>query len=735
MSQLHLPARADRARLFLLLATGSLLAFATAARAATDTAVAGGATVDEVVVTAERHATNLEDTPIAISAFGARDLEVRRIDSLRDLAGQIPNFSIARVNISYTTQIYQLRGIGETDPIQEPVVAVYVDDVYQPRQIGSMLDLNDIQSIEVLRGPQGTLYGRNSSAGALRVLTNEPGKVFHTVESITYGSYDDLEARALVSGPLGQDLTASLSYVHHQRDGIDHDPTLGYDVNRIHLDSVRAKLRWTPGRWDFEGILTGMLDRSDTRAYIPVVQPGGGFSADTSYSAVPPLQHLNQAGGSLRALYNLTDHLKLKSITAYGGFDLNPVNYDNSGAAALIQKNLIHYNDQYVTQEIQFNGDFGNITFNTGFFYIHERFYVDRDGFSRRNALPTDPVANPANYLFLQAHNITSTNSYAVYGEAAWKLTSRLTLTGGLRVTIETKRFVFNNSNIDLQGDILSPQIDRTGAVVAGVASHTWSALTPKVSLAYKWTPDLLTYATFSEGFKSGGYDNRATLLSVAVLGFNPEHVDSYEAGLKDEFFAHRLRTNLALFYNEYKDLQVSSYIPQYLASVRGNAGAAHSEGVELEGSAKPVDRVTLQGSVGYLYAVYDTYLNAGGPGVNANGNPLINAPRWTLQGGVGYDLPIHIPGALRLAIDANWASKAYSSALARPQDLYPEQGYLNANLTWTSPDARWSATLSGKNILNSQKPVASSYTPSVGIWYYNFPDPATVTFTLKYQL
>ncbi len=701
-----------RSRRSALVIGASFLALASAARAQTEPAAnavaAAAATsvgVDEVVVTAQRRETNLQKTPIAISAFGSKILQDRGIKSIRDLAGQIPNFSIARANISYTTQTYSLRGVGETDPIQEPVVAVYVDDVYQPRQIGSMLDFNDIQRVEVLRGPQGTLYGRNSSAGALRVITNEPTAIFHTSDSLTYGSYNDFEARALVSGPLlGDSLTGSLSYLHHQRAGITHDPTLGYNVNRIFLDSARAKLRWTSGKWDVEGVLNVLRDRSDARSYIPVTQPGGAKATRTSYSEVPPYQHLDQISGSVRAIYALDDHLKVKSISSYGGFDLNPVNYDNDGQAALIQKNLIHYNDQYLTEELQLNGDYGFVNFTSGFFYLHERFFVERDGYSRKNASPTNPLTTPSNYTFLRAHNITDTDSYAVFGEANWRLTSKLTLTTGVRETLETKKFVFNNSTLNLAGQVVAPQIDTFGHLVVGQAHHTWTAFTPKVSLSYQWTPEVMQYVTYSEGFKSGGFDNRATRLDLAETPFNPETVDSYETGLKSELFDHRFRANLALFYNQYKNLQVSFTdvsIPGS-PSVRGNAGQAHTEGVELETDTRLTDALSLQASGGYQFAVYDKYLNNTGIGSNANGHPLINAPRWTVSGGLTYEVPLHVYGSLRFSVDGEWTSAAYSSALERPQDRYPAQGFLNAALTWTSDDTHWAAIVSGKNILDT---------------------------------
>jgi iron complex outermembrane receptor protein len=716
-----------------LLLFGSSLTIAGAAHAAEPTASADSAApaVEQVIITAERRATDLQKTAIAISAFGPQVLADRKIDNIRDLSGQIPNLSISRVTISHTTQTYALRGVGEADPIQEPVLAVYVDDVYIPRQIGSMVEFNDLERIEVLRGPQGTLYGRNSSAGALRIITRDPGQGLRAKAEVGLGNYGAVDVRALIEGPLVADkLSGSLSYIHHKRDGVTFDPTLNHDVNRIDVDAFRAKLRWTPtGRLDAQLTVNALRDRSDTRSYVPVNQPGGAFRKDRSYSEVEPVQDLDQISGSLRVQYDISEHLKLKTITAYGGFNLNPVAYDNDGQAALIQKNLIHYNDQYATQEVQLNGDFGDVTFTSGLFYLHERFFVQRDGYSRRNALPSDPVTAPGSYGFARAHNITNTDAYAVFGEASWKATDRLSLTGGLRWTNEEKDFVFDNKVLNLVGQVV-------GQSIAGQSDKTFSAITPKVSVQYQWTDDVLQYATWSKGFKSGGFDNRATRLDLASRPFAPENVDSYETGLKTDLLDRRVRLNLAAFYNDYKDLQVSYSDPAYPGnSIRGNAGKAHTYGVELEGDARPTERLGLQASAGYLFAVYDKYRNAGGVGVNADGHRLLNSPRWSLSGGLTYDVPVEVPGSLRLGLNAQWQSKAYFNALQRPQDAAPAQGFLNGSLTWTSPDPHWAVQLSGRNLLNSDKPVSATYTPSTGVYYRNYPDPRTFLVTLKYAL
>ena len=676
----------------------------------------------EIIVTAERRATDLQKTAIAISAFTPERLEERNITSVRDLAGQVPNLFVARTSISHTTQTFSLRGVGESDPIQEPVLAVYVDDVYVPRQIGSMSEFVDLERVELLRGPQGTLYGRNSSAGALRIITRDPDDTTHVTAETGYGSFKDVQVRALVSGPVVSNaLSGSISYIHRSRDGVTYDPTLGHDVNRINLDGWRGKLRFT-GLAGLDALLTVNVirDRSDSRSYVPVNQPGT-FSRRLSYSEVEPLQHLNAQNSSLRLIYTLSPTLAIKSITAAGGFNLDPVYYENDGQAALIQKNLIDYDDKFVSQEVQLNGELGDLSFTSGLFYLHERFFVERDGFSRTGTAATAPVNK------LRAHNITYTDAYAVFGEGTWKATDIFSLTAGIRGTVEKKRFVFDNKVIDDNRNVVSQSI-------AGEAEKTWRAVTPKLSVQAQWTPDLLQYLTWSRGFKSGGFDNRATRPDLATLPYNPEKVTTYEGGLKATLFGQALRSNLAIFYNDYKDLQVSFYDPAYVGSRRGNAGKAHSWGIELENDLRLSDRFTVQASGGYLKAIYDDYKGAGGNGIDADGNPLVNAPKYSLSSGATYDLPLGASGShLRFSANAQYQSSFYQNALARPQDRVPGQTFVNGSVNWTLPDDRFQIGVSAKNIFGANKPVSSTYTPSTGVYYKNFPDPATVLFNVRF--
>ncbi|SNS81922.1 MULTISPECIES: TonB-dependent receptor [unclassified Azospirillum] len=709
---------------FILCASASLLALscAQAQDVLVQTADAAGG-VEEIIVTAERRAADLQKTAIAISAFSATRLEERDTRSIRDLAGQIPNFNVARVTIGYTTQTFSLRGIGEADPISEPAVSVYVDDVYIPRQIGSMTDFNDVERVEVLRGPQGTLYGRNSSAGALRVITRQPDNDAHVAAELSAGNYGAVQGRATVSGPLVQDkLYASLSYLHNSRDGVTYNATLGKDVNNIDVNAVRLKLRATPTeKLDIDLTLDYLRDRSDTRGYVPVNQPGG-FNPYRTYSEVEPYNKLDQGGGSLRATYALSDELSLKSITAYRGFN-QPVDYENDGTAALIQKNLITYNDQYATQEFQLNGDYEKFSFTTGAFYLYERFDVERDGFTRQGPLATSSIRREG------AYNITKTNSAALFGQATWHATDRLNLTAGLRFTREKKNFSFDNKLIDANRRII-------GQSIAGDATRRWNSLTPKLTVEYQATDSALVYATYAQGFKAGGFDNRATLVVDAERGFDPEKVKNYEAGIKADWLDKRLRTNLAAFYNDYTDLQVSAYDPDVFRSRRGNAASAETYGVELELEARLLESLSWQASAGWLHAKYQDYKGAGGNGVNADGNDLPTAPRLSLSSSVTWTISDDLSGGtLTGNLNGQYQTKNYASALNRLQEKIPNQGYLNAGINWAQNGGPWSLGATVKNLTDEDHVVGVGYTPAVGIHYVNIADPRTWLVTLRYRL
>lgn len=750
MSRVHNPPvvtvtqAASTATLCGVLTVAAGLCFAGPANAQTLTAsqsadASADATVPEITVTAQKRATNLQETPIAITAFSAQQIEDQHLTTLRDLAGQVPGLSIPRGGITPTTQLFYLRGIGEGDPIFDPAIALYVDDVYIPRSIGGLSDLTDLDRVEVLRGPQGTLYGRNTSAGAIRLISHDPGNDTRASADIGVGDWGAFEAHGYLSGAIVENkLYASLTYSHRQHDGYTYDPTISRDVNDLDVDSARLKIRATPtDNLDIQLTVDGSRDRSSTAYYTPKVQPGGTFDPQLSFVSNLPQNDDDTAGVSLREIYTINDHLSAKSITAYRGFSQAPVSYDNDGLAAVQQVNYIHYHESEVTQEFQLNGDYGPVNFTSGIFFLHENFSSNRNGFTFPSAAnpPQDQVG------------ATKTNSEAVYTQGTYKFDDQLSGTLGLRYTHEQRDFTYAQFDDTLAGvplQLLSgaPAPAPVGANPAGPfaasSSASWDSLTPKYAVQYQWTPDLLQYASISRGFKAGGFDNRANVLANAEIPYAPEKVTTYETGVKSEWFDRRLRANAALFYNDYTNLQQTAFDPGVPGrSRRLNAGSAHTDGIELETTAVPTAGLQWNASAAYTFATYDRFANPFGLGTSANGNRLPFAPRWTANTSISYVVPLDIPGSVRLGADAQYQTKSFADVANSWQIEVPSQKDLGSFLSYATEDGHWSATLSVRNLLDQQENQAGSYSKSAlgTIWTYLENPPRTVFLKLKYDL
>lgn len=693
-------------------------------------ALAGAADNDRlptVTVTAEHRSENLQKTPLAISAFDENALRDAQINNVRDLSGRVPNLTLNRQSISYSAQTYGIRGIGETDPIQEAAVAVYADDLYIPRAISSMIDFNDVERVEVLRGPQGTLYGRNSAAGAVRVITRDPDQQTRGFFELGAGTYNARNGRLLISGPLVDNtLFGSFSAIRLTRDGTVRNRTRNKDVNNVDIQSYRGKLRLAPedSPWDVQLTLAGTFDRGDTTSYSPFDPATGRYDKFKTYSSLDPKNKLDQGSAVLRAIYTLNDNLSFKSVTAWSEFD-QPVDYDNSGQAnsgnaAPIQNNLILYKQRYATQEFQLNGSHDDFTYTLGLYLYKERFRAERD--SLTYSVAADRVNASGQY------STTDTESYALYGQSNYKLTPRLSLTTGLRYTSEHKNFRYSNYAI-------TPDREITGTNFSAETSESWASFSPKVGLEYAWSDDLVQYGYVAKGFKAGGFDNRAPTRLAAEQGFDPENVTTYEVGFKGDFAAGRLRSNIALFYNDYDDLQTNAWDPAISANLRTNVGSAHTYGLELENTALLTRDLRLTANIGYLKSKYDDFQNASGPGVSADGKEMIFAPRWNASLGLNWTVPVALPGALIAATDYQYQTRSYANALNA--DIYevPAQGFWNASTSYASGDGHWTTTLSVKNLLDRAYPQSVAYSAASRTAYYSVNDPRTVLLSVRYDL
>ncbi|HEY6876640.1 MAG TPA: TonB-dependent receptor [Polyangiales bacterium] len=705
-----------------------------------------------IIVTAQRREGNIQKTPIAITAFGQDTVQQLKISTFRDLAGRVPGLMVPQRSTAYTTQIYSMRGIGEIDTYPEPSVAVYVDDVYLARSVGSIYDTPDLERVEVLRGPQGTLYGRNSSAGAIRFITKTPTADRTAGLSLRLGTFKDTELRARLNGAIlpNDKLNASASLIRHTRRGYTYDVPLDKWVNNIDIWSARVKLKsQLTNRFSIVASGDVMFDRSNQSYYTPINQPNGMITGrkpdpDKTWSLVQPFNETTVFGGSLTMTLDLNDELTLKSVTAARGMH-GPIYYDNDGVTQIKGDSYAGFDQHYETQEITLNGDYDRVNFVGGLYYFHEYFHNHR--LSQSAASPMDNVGT-----ITHTNNRIYTHSIAAFGQADWRILDPLTLTLGLRYTADIRSFenvgeqegkrplvypLPNDFDPKLFGTLFTAGATRFDA---DTPWKTFDAFTPKAGLQWQATDDLLLYASYARGFKSGGFDLRATTLESSTTPFRPQVTSTYEGGIKSGFFRRRLTANLAGYYNDIHDFQVRATSVGALGMPVNrliNAGDAHSWGGELEVAAIPVSGLTLGTSLAYLRTGYDTF-TATLPANVAGRTTLLGrefplAPRWQANFNFNYKLPLPMPGVWRIGGDVPLETKRYIDIYNTPQTAIRTQVFVNGTINYTSESEFWSAGVSITNLTDLRRPQAGGYAPTNAgaepLRYAAYNPPRTIIF------
>ncbi len=722
-------------------------------------AEADGGVKEDIVVTATRRETRLQQTPVAVSVIGTEFRAQQNVVTARDLAGQIPGLYTAPSGITPLTNTFFIRGIGNSDPIFDPTVGTYIDDVYLARAINGMSDLTDVERVEVLRGPQGTLFGANSAGGAIRYVTRTPTDRFDLRGDVGYGNYNTVNAHGYVAGSLLPGLlVGSVAIAHDQHDGYTWNPSLNTHVNNQQTTGGRIKLVLTPAA-GLKVTLTGdgTIDHSQTASYVATTYNAsnaalsglgaitGGtlysptsfsrYQANVSYAGRYPVNTSRSGGVTARIDYDLDSHLALHSISALRAFSQNPVNYNNDGQARLpynsaqpraidISDNFIRYRQHQFTQELQLQGTWQAFDFTGGLYYLFENFASERLGYV--TGLPQSNTALPA-APFDQIGRTRSFN-YSAYLQGNVHVTPRLTFTAGGRYIIQRRTFAFRGVNYNLDGQpidpTLYPQVLTGGAIPAlGVTvsaaqvnftnagilnAKTWRAFTPKAGVSWQAAPDVFLFANYAKGFDAGGFNNRALNLATA-LPYDPETVNTIEAGIKTEWLNHDLRVNLTGFHNAYKNLQtaVSAYSPVSgtYVSTRGNAPSAHTEGFELETAAQPWRSLALTFNVTYLATRYDDYAApAYGtvPAYTYTGNQFPFQPKWQYFASATWTVPAGLPGELKLGASGNFQTSFFSNQLNTPAYQIAAHGYANAFISYATADERWTFTLTGRNLTNS---------------------------------
>ena len=758
-----------------LVALPAMPAFAQEAAASEASANDSG----EIVVVARKREERLVDVPIAITALSTEGLEKAGAKDLSGVQGAIPNVNIVQGRGSASSANFYIRGIGQPDALQtfDPAVGVYVDGVYLSRIQGALLNLFDVQRVEVLRGPQGSLYGKNTIGGAVNVVSKKPDlDTIRGEGAFTYGRFNEVTAKGYITAPLVTDkLALSLAGVYDNRDGIVTDPTTGKKYNDRNNLSGRAILRAKPSD-RVEVLISG--DYTRQRNALTLGQATAnliGFNYNSTFTSVTPFviataptgrydytastsfkngegQRLDHWGLSGTINVDLTDSLQLTSITAYRKLKTNFF-VDIDATAAEVGDVFVGTRQHQFSQELQLKLDTEKLKGVIGLYYLNEQVNSHQEAYADSYL---QYVGTPLNFL-RTIDDRQNTKSYAAFGQLTYNFTEKLALTAGLRYTHEKKKYFRTTTATTTSSVVPTIRIVSTFAFPTSLPAPyntldevSYDAWTPTATLSYKPTTNTLVYASASRGFKSGGFNGRVNSLAdvtLAVNGttqivptFKPETVWTYEAGAKGTFLDGRVSLSAAAFYSDYKDFQAR--VGGGNTGINGgsfpviNAGKLRIQGFEFEAAVRPSTPLTLTASVGYLDAKYKEF-NDGRRAPSFSCNPTgakitckpAFAPPLTLRLGADYRIPLG-EASLSFGGDVRFIDKQYLSVDNRPG--LTEDGYLLGNVYAQVDYDRFYLRGMVKNVGNALYKTDGQEFSSVGnIQTVYYGDPRTWNLTL----
>lgn len=704
--------------------------------------------LDEIVVTATKRATGLQETPIAITAVSAERLEQQNVDNISEIAAFTPNLvfdTTAPVSGLSNGAVVFIRGVGQTDfqLTTDPGVGTYVDGVYTSRSVGGVLDVLDLERVEVLRGPQGTLFGRNSIGGAINMIGKRPDEDFGGKASVTVGSRNRVDVAGLLNIPISDTLRTRFSVSSRNQDGyvkgLNDDRELG-DVNR---DAIRGVIEWEPSD-NFTATLS--VDGSQTREEnaasklvgVTFVAPGspnaidyifnrntGGVDVvtrpqvpgnpslvflqnvidstlpgplngvvyngdfitpdlDTTFATGPNGTEIDTFGGALTLEWDL-DFATVKSITAYreskGQFARDA---DGSPLAVTHTDNMDYRHDQ-LSQELQFTGEAldGDLEWIAGLYYFDE---------SGRDILD---VTLPLGFGLVRNYTFVNNESVAGYFQGTYGLTDALSVTGGIRYTEDDKTYTVpvNGGSIENGfAGVFGPPGSFTAFFPPGENNEKFDDVSYKLGLDYKFDDGTLIYGSFSTGFKSGGFNTRYLVPVPDVVSFDPETLETFEIGLKWQGFENRVRANLAAYMSDYEDIQLIVY--ESGAPLTRNAGSADIKGFEAEIITALSNNFDLSFGLGYTDAEYDS-VRPLDPALVAFQqvqltSELPNTPELTITWGADWRLPVGTNGEIISHLDYAYTSSIENDAINSPFLSEGDVQVMNASIGYSHDDGKW---------------------------------------------
>ncbi len=700
-------------------------------------------TLDKITVTARKREETLQEVPIAVTAFTPETLDKLNIQDLADLDAQVPNLTIYAARGSSSTATAYIRGIGQADPLWgvDPGVGIYLDDVYIARPQGALLDVFDVGRIEVLRGPQGTLYGKNTIGGAIKYISRALPTETEGFAQLTVGNYNQLDAKAALGGSIGgadSGLRGRVSVASMNRDGFGTNLLNDQEVSDKEINAARFQLGAYAGDdLDVQFALDWMDDQSGVRgAKMLAANPLAPTYAplDDRYdirSGMPNVNDTVMKGGSITVNWRATDNWVFKYVAAKRESDTE-TNIDFDTTPLKLVDVRAFYSDSQVTNELQANYDAGGRARGVMGLYS---FNGDAGGQVLNYFFnPLAPVAL-TNPLFGDTQGVVNTKSIAVYADWTFDLTDRLKLDVGARYTDEDKHA------IALNRFYLTPTYETSWGTAANFdKTVNFKNLSPKVSLDFQVTDDIMVYGVASRGFKSGGYNIRANTTAVPRSGepFDDEQVDSFEVGSKMAFFDQSLFLNLAAFHNIYKDIQLSVFtsypLPNNTQSFFGdftNAGKGTVNGLEVEYQWLPNEHWLISGNLAWLDAKYDEYLTSG---VNvADAQRFTNAPEFSGAFNVEYRTPLARGGNLSARVGYSYQSEVWPTtdlSTAIRQDGY---GLLGAGVIWKVNDS-WQLSLQGSNLADEEYRTTGYNIAAYGVLTGFYGPPRQYSLSARYD-
>jgi iron complex outermembrane receptor protein len=672
-------------------------------------ASAAGDQLQEVIVTAEKRTENLQSIPFAVAAVSGETFDNLHYTDFRDLTGSIPNVNFTQISNVALDAALTIRGMGipnNPDPYTGTEVAIVIDGVVQGTRLLGLADQFDVDRIEVLRGPQGELFGANTLGGVINVVTKQPTDELEAYGRLTAGNFHELDAAGALNFPILDDgvLSGKVSVSKDTRDGFFTNLYDGQNLEWINTTTGRASLLFKPTD-DFKATLTytAQIIRNGADVVPNRSYPGESFyvpgvSGVIDFNIYSNVTEPNNANTNSLTLTMNWDSPFLGKVTSISNYsNLNAYNVqDVSALDDIFGLNAVRTLGSWqLSEEVRSNfKPIQSVDVLVGLFAMK----VDHD-IDTYTMVPGLAPGIATDQLVTGADT-----SLAAFEQTYWSITDKLRLGFGARVShidvdLSSQNATFYNANLS-PTDIAADKANATNLGGGFIASggKTWTEPSGKVGLDYTFTPDLMAYGYAARGFKEGGFNGRITI-PQDIGPYNPEWVKSYEVGLKSDWLDHRLRVNADVFYNSWTNMQVaeSIYINNEASSTILNAASAVTKGAELELTVIPVSGLTLSANMGYLDAYYEDFTSGT---VSYAGRPTPYAPKWTASGSAHYAIRTG-PGTTTLTAQYEYTGQRWGNYTEATSEYLNSVGLLNANIGWAPTHGKWDIALWGKNITN----------------------------------